>query len=381
MSETERDAGFELRLDGSVAPARKVAAVQVEEDEPSTHLLTVLVPARDEEHNLSGCMASLMAQSEPGFVLGKDWFVVVIDDDSTDGTLAIAERFAAEHVGVQVVRARALRGGPHSATGKNAALWQGASQDVAYTAEWLLFTDADTLHEPMSTHRAVVEAERHQLGMLSYSPRQITKGLVQRALMPLVFSELGSKYPPKQVSDPASPIAAANGQYMLVRRTAYYAVGGHQAVASQVLEDVALARLIKRRSAIRLRYAPEAVATRMYRTTSEMMQGWTKNLALLFGNPLFLAAGTLLNFVLLVGLPLLPWLVPNLVFWQDAAIYLLWFRVLLRYFTRLARSHAPMADRFISVLGLPLFAYLLVRSWQQVKLAKSVTWKGREYSQ
>lgn len=381
MSETERDAGFELRLDGSVAPARKVAAVQVEEDEPSTHLLTVLVPARDEEQNLPGCMASLMAQSEPGFVLGKDWFVVVIDDDSTDGTLAIAERFAAEHVGVQVVRARALNGGPHSATGKNAALWQGASQDVAYTAEWLLFTDADTLHEPMSTHRAVVEAERHQLGMLSYSPRQITKGLVQRALMPLVFSELGSKYPPKQVSDPASPIAAANGQYMLVRRTAYYAVGGHQAVASQVLEDVALARLIKRRSAIRLRYAPEAVATRMYRTTSEMMQGWTKNLALLFGNPLFLAAGTLLNFVLLVGLPLLPWLVPNLVFWQDAAIYLLWFRVLLRYFTRLARSHAPMADRFISVLGLPLFAYLLVRSWQQVKLAKSVTWKGREYSQ
>ncbi len=199
-------------------------------------------------------------------------------------------------------------------------------------------------------------------------------------MLPLVFSELASTYPPKKVSDPSSPIAAANGQFMLVRRQAYFDVGGHQAVASAVLEDVALARLLKRRNAMRLRYAPEAISARMYSGVGDMMQGWTKNLALLFGNTLFLAAGTLLNFLLLLGLPLLPWLIPSLQFWQMLAIGLLWLRVLLRYFSRVGRSHAPFVDRILSVFALPLFAFLLIRSWQRVTIAKSVTWKGREYT-
>ncbi len=225
---------------------------------------------------------------------------------------------------MHALRAEELTPRRNGFTGKNAALWLGAAQPVAQTAKWLLFTDADTLHEAGSTHRAVVEAERHELGLLSYSPRQVTSNMVQRALLPLVFSELASTYPPKRVSDPSGPIAAANGQFLLVRRQAYFDVGGHQAVASAVLEDVALARLLKRRNAIRLRYAPEAVSARMYRGVADMAEGWTKNLALLFGTPLFLAGGTVLNFLLLLGLPLLPVLMPNLQFWQMLAIGLLW---------------------------------------------------------
>ena len=373
---------FALRLDGS-APAgtsrKESAAAQVEE-EPSTHALTVLIPARNEERNLPGCLDSLLQQSEPGFLLGEQWYLLVIDDDSTDGTGSIVEAYASQHRGIHSVRAKALTPRRNGFTGKNAALWLGASQTIAHTAKWLLFTDADTLHEPGSAHRAVVEAERHEVALLSYSPRQIATGLVQRGLLPLVFSELASTYPPKRVSDPSDPIAAANGQYLLVRRQAYFDVGGHQAVASAVLEDVALARLLKRRHSIRLRYAPEAVSTRMYRGFGDMAEGWTKNLALLFGNPLSLAAGTLLNFVLLLGLPLLPLLMPNLQFWQMLAIGLLWLRVLLRYFTRVGRSHAPLLDRVLSVFALPIFACLLVRSWQRVKVARSVVWKGREYS-
>ena len=373
---------FALRLDGS-APAthRASSAPRAEAEEiPSTHELTVLIPARDEEGNLPGCLDSLLQQSEPGFALGEHWHIVVIDDGSTDNTSSILETYAARHQGIHALRAKELTPRRNGFTGKNAALWFGASQDVAQTAKWLLFTDADTLHEPGSTHRAVVEAERHELALLSYSPRQIVSNVVQRALLPLVFSELASTYPPKRVSDPSDPIAAANGQFLLVQREAYFAVGGHQAVSSAVLEDVALARLLKRRNAIRLRYAPEAVSTRMYTGVGDMVEGWTKNLALLFGNPLFLAGGTLLNFLLLLGLPLLPFLMPNLQFWQMLTIGLLWLRVLLRYFTRVGRSHAPFLDRILSVLALPLFAFLLVRSWQRVKVARSVTWKGREYS-
>ncbi len=386
-SETPAAAGtapeFELRLDGSVPSARRstVTAVKVEEeDEPSTHTLTVLIPARDEEHNLPGCLDSLVAQSEPGFLLGEQWHILVIDDSSSDSTFAIAEQYAAQHEGVHALRAKALKVERRGITGKNAALWFGASQPLAHTAKWLLFTDADTLHRAGSACRAVVEAERHSLDLLSYSPWQMAANLAQRALLPLVFSELASTYPPKKVNDPSSPIAAANGQYLLVRRQTYFEVGGHMAVANAVLEDVALARLFKRRHAIRLRYAPEAVSARMYRDTGEMMEGWTKNLAMLFNNPLFLASAQVLNFLLILGLPLLPWLIPHLQFWQILAIGLLWLRVMFRYYTRVGRSNAGFVDRLLSIAGLPLFAFLLVRSWQQVTIAHSVTWKGREYT-
>ena len=377
---------YTLRLDGS-APARIASPfvarshVEIEDDEPATHELTVIIPARNEAHNLPGCLQSLLAQSEPGFELGRHWHIFVIDDSSTDDTLSLAQAIASTQEGVHVLRAPELQARRHGFTGKNAALWFGVNQPVARTAKWFLFTDADTLHEPATTHRAVIEAERHALAMLSYSPRQIAANLVQRALLPLIFSELATTYPPKQVNDAGSPVAAANGQFLLVEREAYFSVGGHQAVADRVLEDVALARLLKRRHAIRLRYAPESVAARMYRTTGEMIAGWTKNLALLFGRPVWLAASRSIDFVLLVGLPLLTFTVPWLITWQKAAIWILWLRVILRYWTRTRRSNAGALDILLAVFALPLFAVLLVRSWQQVTLTKRVTWKGREYAQ
>ena len=104
--------------------------------------------------------------------------------------------------------------------------------------------------------------------LLSYSPRQIVTGFWQRAVMPLVYSELASVYPMKEVNDPEKSIAAANGQFLLVESEAYFAVGGHRAVGADVLEDVALANNFKRnRKTIRFRYAPEALSTRMYRST------------------------------------------------------------------------------------------------------------------
>jgi len=377
---------FEFRFDGSQSSSvhhASATATKIVEDEPSTHALTVLIPARNEEHNIAGCMQSLLQQSESGFELGRHWFLLVIDDNSTDATFAVASKVAEGVPGVQVLQAEPLKSQRRGFTGKNAALWLGAQQPVAQTAKWLLFTDADTLHEPHSMHRSIVEMERHDLALLSYSPRQIYANVAQRALMPLVFSELASTYPPKKVGDPSSPVAAANGQFLLIRRQVYFDVGGHKAVAQEVLEDVALARLVKRRHAIRLRYAPEAVSTRMYANTAEMVEGWTKNLALLFTNPLFMAFMALialLNFVLLFGLMLLPFVWPNLVYWQVIAIGLLWLRVVFRYFSRVSRSHAPIVDRVLSVFALPLFALLLFRSWQKVKIARAVVWKGREYT-
>ena len=124
--------------------------------------------------------------------------------------------------------------------------------------------------------------------------------------MPLVFCELALAYPPAKVSDPAQRIAAANGQFLLVEREAYRKLGGHASVAGKVLEDVELAFLAKRRKiGLRFRYADDAVSARMYRSTAAMIEGWTKNLKLLFDNALMLAIWRALDFVLLFGLPVL----------------------------------------------------------------------------
>jgi len=358
-------------------PAR--AGTIFDQPEPEQLIeLTVIVPARDEEQSIGECLKSLVAQSEDVFELGRDWELIVVDDYSTDRTAEIARSFA----GVTVEKAAKLEKGW---TGKNNAIWTAARKA---RGKWILFTDADTIHELGDLRRAMHEAARHKAGMLSYSPRQLVSGFWQRALMPLVFSELSLAYPPAKVSDPNQRVAAANGQFLLVEREAYRKLGGHLSVKDRVLEDVELAFVAKRRRVgLRFRYAADALSTRMYRTTVAMIEGWTKNLALLFNNTMTTAMWKMLDLVLLAGLPWLAidlwraqftfkgleWLSPGLV------LMLMWARTLFRFYTRVAKSNFPFLDCAISPVGLPLFIALLYRSWFKHKVLGQVSWKGRTY--
>jgi len=338
--------------------------------------LTVIIPARNEEDCLGACLQSLVSQSDENWKLGRDWELLVVDDHSADRTREIAAGFS----DVRVLSAPAC---PKKWTGKANAVWTAARQAKG---DWLLFTDADTIHEPGDLRRALHEAEKHEVAMLSYSPRQIVKGFWQRALMPLVFSELALAYPPAKVSDPESRVAAANGQFLLVRRDAYFQLGGHEAVAESILEDVELAYMAKRRKlGLRFRYAPDALSTRMYRSFGQMCEGWTKNLALLFGNAVVTAAWKVLDVLLLFGLPVLAWyfrwpISPTMP-WLTARllILLIWLRTLWRFYRRVMRSNFSLGDCLLSVFGLPLFIWLLWRSWFDHNVTKRVIWKGREY--
>jgi glycosyltransferase involved in cell wall biosynthesis len=333
-----------------------------------------VVPARNEQDVLGACLATLAAQSEPGWELGKHWELIVVDDASSDRTREIA----ASVPGVTVIEAPKLDTGANTAfTGKTNACWAGAQ---AARGRLLVFTDADTVHEPGSLSRARHELEKHEVGMLSYSPRQLTAGFLQKMLMPLVFAELSIAYPMKRVNDPADRTAAANGQFLMVESEAYFAVGGHRGIGREVLEDVALARAFKRqRKGLRFRYGPDALSTRMYRTNTAMTEGWTKNLALLFTNPVAMALMRILDFLLLFVIPLVTLLYPFLTTLQRTLLWVVWLRVLWRFYARVAKSNFPAMDCAVSVLGIPLFAYLLLRSMMQVKFAKAVEWKGRTY--
>ncbi len=339
----------------------------------ATRLLTVIVPARNEETSIRACLASLIQQSEPDFSLGQDWELFVVDDASTDSTRKIAMEYPA----VRLIDAPPL---PQGWTGKTNAVWSAAGQA---TGKWLLFTDADTVHEPGNLRRAIHEAERHHTAMLSYSPRQEVHGFWQRALMPLIFSELAQKYPPRLVNSPDSPVAAANGQFLLCDHAVYRRIGGHAAVKGCMVEDVELAKLCKHAHAgLRLRYAPDAVTTRMYRSFRAMCEGWKKNLVLLFPDAPTRAVMKLFQAVLLFGLPLLAvWLYLTAartgIIW---AVALWWVWRLRVHYSRVSKAHFSFADTLISPLALPLFSWLLLQSWMQKHFHREIAWKGRTYA-
>ena len=326
--------------------------------------VSVIVPARNEEDCLGACLKSLAGQQNVTFE------IIVVNDASTDRTAAIARSFA----GVKLIEAGLL---PEGWSGKSNAVYTGAQQA---RGEWLLFTDADTVHLPGALSRALAEAKSSGAEMLSYSPAQELHGFVERAVMPVIFAELASTYKPREVSDPNSPAAAANGQYVLVTREAYDAVGGHAAIATCLLEDVELARAVKRSGRkILFRFGGDAVRTRMYRSFSQLVEGWTKNLALLFKAPARLAVRRLLEFLaIVVGVAFavlsrsdMRWAVIAAI--AAALIYLNFLR-------RIRKAHAGAVSSALAVFGLPIFSYLLLRSKLYYKWHRSVTWKGRQYS-
>jgi glycosyltransferase involved in cell wall biosynthesis len=333
--------------------------------------VSVIVPARNEEACLGACLQSLVLQNNAQNNVPDE--IIVVDDHSTDCTRAIALSFASPQV--QVVEAGPL---PAGWTGKNNAVTAGAQ---AASGQWLLFTDADTIHLPGSLARSVEEANRQAADLLSYSPEQIVKSFWEKAVMPVIFAELAANFRPSQVSDPNSPAAAANGQYLLIKREAYDAVGGHAAIAGNLLEDVALARAIKRSGRkIFFRYGGDAVRTRMYRSFAQLREGWTKNLALLFPSPARLAALRTLEFVLIIASSAISLITALRGRWPPATLAAMLSVILYALFlTRIRRAHFDWEANILALLGLPLFAYLLLRS-KSAHARGSVPWKGRKYS-
>jgi glycosyltransferase involved in cell wall biosynthesis len=335
------------------------------EDPASGRLaVSVVVPARNEEACLGACLQSLVEQR------GISFEIIVVDDGSTDRTRQIAESFAE----IRVINPPPL---PPNWTGKNNAVTAGAK--VA-RGVWLLFTDADTIHHFGSLARTLAEARQQGAALLSYSPEQEVHGFWEKAVMPVIFAELAAQFRPSDVSDPVSPAAAANGQYMLVSRDAYDAVGGYAAVASSLLEDVALARILKASGRkIFFRYGGDAVRTRMYRSFTQLREGWTKNLMLLFPAPSRLALVRSVEFLLimfgtLLGLMLSLSGQPRLALVSAALVGILYAMFL----KRILKAHFSWDANVLALLGLPLFSYLLLRS-KSAHVRGRVSWKGRDY--
>jgi chlorobactene glucosyltransferase len=253
-------------------------ALNAAEDADELPALCFLVPARDEEDNIELCVRSLLIQDYPRERLS----VVVVDDGSKDRTEAIVRAIAAEDDRLRVVQAPAL---PPDWKGKVNACCAGADASPA-GVEWLGFIDADVWAKPSLARSAVAFALHSRTDLLSLTPKLELKSIADRLIIPCGFYILAFTRDLARTQQPDSGEAVATGQFMLIRRSAYEAVGGHAAVRTAISEDVELARLMKRRGyRVLLLDGARFLNARMYDSFAELWPGFAKNLTEMLGGP------------------------------------------------------------------------------------------------
>jgi glycosyltransferase involved in cell wall biosynthesis len=228
-------------------------------------LVTAIIPAKDEEAALADCLATVRAQAYPNLE------ILVVDDRSTDRTPEIARAAEAADPRVHLVSITDL---PPGWTGKTHALHVAAARAQG---EWLWFVDADTRHEPDSLSIVLEYAREHDAAMASLLPEMRCESFWESVAQPLLGIVLMQSYPLFWANDPKKSMAFANGQYILIRRDAYDAAGGHATVRDKFVEDIHLARAVKGLGySCRTAIAHGIGSTRMYTSLPQFVRGWSR---------------------------------------------------------------------------------------------------------
>ncbi|MGQ0712734.1 MAG: glycosyltransferase [Gemmatimonadaceae bacterium] len=340
-------------------------------------LLSVIVPARNEASNIARCVRSILASTYPALE------VIVIDDHSVDATGALARAAGAGDTRLRIASPPDL---PPDWLGKQWACAQGAS--LARGA-LLCFTDADTEHAPELHARSVRALVERKADLLSVAGTQELGTFWERLVQPQVFALLFARYGGTEVVSHAKrpEDVIANGQYLLFRRGAYEALGGHASVRDKVAEDLGLAIRAKREGLrVHLVLGPGHLVTRMYESFGTLVRGWMKNVYA--GGIEALPPGRTLRalFPILLLTPVILWLAPPLVLalaalgvvsagvktWAIATsfVLLVWWIIV---YVLIARRpwYALLAP-----IGNVILGYIFVRA---IARGRQVEWKGRAY--
>jgi len=346
----------------------------------SAPLISVCIPARNEENNIRYCVESVLAQDYPNLE------VVVLDDRSTDGTLTQLREIASRDFRLLPINGSDL---PADWAGKPHALFQASA--VA-RGEWLCFVDADTFLKPNALSACYAKAIESNADLFTTMNQQILGSWWEKVVMPLVMTALSVGFSPRKVNDPNRRDAVANGQFIFIKRAVYDAIGGHERVKDQIVEDKAIAELVKW-GGYRLIVADGSpmINTRMYTSLETMWEGWTKNIYLgLRDNPSMLilgAFGATLAVIAALFLPVWPvlgalWYFKNggwlalVVIVQAFTVwsYLIYLRVRVGYRLNISAWYA-----LTTPLGAGVFAAMMIASAWKVISGQGVTWRGRTY--
>ncbi|MBI3404612.1 MAG: glycosyltransferase [Acidobacteria bacterium] len=327
-------------------------------------MISAIVPARNEEMNIERAVVSLAAQPEISEI-------IVVNDQSTDQTSQVLEKLKNSIPHLRILNVDTL---PDGWVGKNYACSLGAA---AASGAWLLFTDADVTHLPGSANRALEDAARTNAQLVSYSPEQEMQTWWERAVIPFIFCRLAKRFVYEEINSQRGS-AAANGQYLLIARKTYDQAGGHSAIRSDVVDDVALAKSAKS-SGARIFFGPgKGIArTRMYRTFGAMWSGWVKNLyPLMRGGEIKRTAYR----VLFYGI-LLAWAAAKMDIWLALSLVGLVFLTMEHsaYWMELKQNQFP---RSVIKYFVPAFVlyYLLLAASAWAYFRGTVKWKERKYA-
>jgi chlorobactene glucosyltransferase len=349
-------------------------------DQVSRGRVSILVPARNEERSIAGCISSLLAQDYP------DFEVLVLDDSSSDRTGAMVSALVAGNPRNRLLTGTPL---PPGWTGKN---WACHQLSQAATGDWLLFTDADTVHSPGALSAAITLAAATRADLFSAWPRLITLSLGERLIIPvlhiialgwfpLAFLRLLQALPRVAALFPPRILRAwggANGQFVLFRRSAYERIGGHAAVRDHIVEDVALGREVALRIGEGMRLvncdASRFIDCRMYHSFRETCDGFTKNARAAF-------EGNLATWYAVGSMQFAAFFLPFiLVFFRSQTRYAL-VEIGLVYLIRFIiafRMRTSWVGLLLHPAGQFLAMAIAIRSWIHTGTS-GVQWKGRTY--
>jgi len=334
-------------------------------------LVSILIPARNEESRIERCLASLVVQTYEAVE------ILVLDDRSTDRTSELVAHISTQHPRVRLLRGREL---PPGWFGKTHACHQLSE---AAEGEYLLFLDADTTHAPELVERLVATAQQRQSDLLTGFPRVVNRIRMGWWVTSLMTFVIAMHLPVRLVERSPDPkFVAANGMLMLFRRSAYAAIGGHATCGQHIVEDMEMGKAIKR-AGLRTSLVDisRLIAVEMYDTPRDVWNGYTKNLYAGLGRNPFLLSFVVLYYLLLFVLPLVLAVSGALLGdGQTAGRFLL--------LTGLGLVVKAIVDQRFGVplrwsMAMPLSALLLVaiglnsarRSWSRL----GYSWKGRTY--
>lgn len=343
-------------------------------------LVSLIVPARNEEKNIRRCVQSLLAQDYPTLQ------ILVLDDRSTDLTPVILAELAAQDPRLVILAGSDL---PPGWAGKPHALYQAAKSAAG---EWLLFIDADSFLDPNAVSASLASAQKTGADLYTVMTEQITGSFWERAVMPLVMTALSVGFSPRKVNDPRTRDAIANGQFILMKRSVYDAIGGHEKLKNQIVEDKAISEQVKW-NGYRLVVADgRGIAqTRMYTNLPSLWEGWTKNIYLgLADKPAMLLLGAFGAFLALVAALFMPaWPLLGLFWyfngggWMALSVIIealvVWAALLYFRMRVNAQMGIPRWYAFTTPLGAGVFAAMMFTSTFNVLFGQGVTWKGRTY--
>jgi chlorobactene glucosyltransferase len=343
-------------------------------------LVSIIVPARNEERNIRRCVEALLAQDYPNFE------VLVLEDRSTDNTAGILVSLSTPEPRLIILAGAEL---PKGWAGKPHALYQAAENAKG---EWLLFIDADTFLAPNALSASLASARRTGADLYTVMTEQILGSFWEKTVLPLVMTALSVGFSPSRVNDPNTRDAIANGQYILIKRSVYDAIGGHKKLHNLIVEDKAISEQVKWNGYRLIVADGRGVArTRMYTSLSQMWEGWTKNIYLgLSDRPGLLLLGVFGAFIALMAALFMPlWTAFGLIWlaegggWLALAVIaeslLVWAEILY-YRGKIARQMGISAWYALTTpLGAGVFAAMMFTSAWKVLSGQGVTWKGRTY--